>query len=53
MTIYWSLYHSSVVRGLWWWFAPPIVVIVVLFIGLFLMSAGLDKIANPRLRRTA
>ena len=53
MTIYWSLYHSSVVRGLWWWFAPPIIVIVVLFIGLFLMSAGLDKIANPRLRRTA
>jgi peptide/nickel transport system permease protein len=52
MTIYWSLYHSSVVRGLWWWFAPPIIVIVVLFIGLFLMSAGLDRIANPRLRRS-
>ncbi len=51
MTIYWSLYHSSVVRGLWWWWAPPIIVIVLLFIGLFLMSAGLDRIANPRLRK--
>ncbi len=51
MTIYWSLFNSSFVRGLWWWFAPPIVIIVLLFIGLFLMSAGLDRIANPRLRR--
>lgn len=50
MTIYWSLYHGAVVRGLWWWWGPPIVVIVFLFIGLFLISAGLDKIANPRLR---
>ena len=52
MTIYWSLFNSSFVRGLWWWFAPPIVIIVLLFIGLFLMSAGLDRIANPRLRRS-
>ncbi len=51
MTIYWSLYHSSQVRGLWWWWAPPVIVIILLFIGLFLMSAGLDRIANPRLRR--
>jgi len=53
MTIYWSLYHGAVVRGLWWWWGPPIVVIVFLFIGLFLISAGLDKIANPRLRKSA
>ena len=52
MTIYWSLYHGAVVRGLWWWWGPPIVVIVFLFIGLFLISAGLDKIANPRLRKS-
>jgi ABC-type dipeptide/oligopeptide/nickel transport system permease subunit len=30
---------------------PPIVVIAVLFIGLFLVTVGLDEIANPRLRR--
>ena len=51
MTIYWSLFNSSFVRGLWWWFAPPIIIIVLLFIGLFLTSAGLDRIANPKLRR--
>ncbi len=51
MTIYWSLYYTAVIRGMWWWWLPPIVVIVLLFIGLFLIAAGLDEVANPRLRR--
>jgi len=51
MTIYWALYYTAVLRGLWWWWAPPIVIIVLTFMGLFLVSAGLDQIANPRLRR--
>jgi peptide/nickel transport system permease protein len=51
MTIYWALYSTSVLRGLWWWWAPPIVVIILTFIGLFLISIGLDQIANPKLRR--
>jgi peptide/nickel transport system permease protein len=38
---------------MWWWFLPPIVIIVILFLGLFLMSQGLDQIANPRLRSKA
>ena len=50
MTIYWALFYTSVLRGLWWWWGPPIAVIVLTFIGLFLVSAGLDQIANPRLR---
>jgi peptide/nickel transport system permease protein len=50
MTIYWSMYYTSILRNIWWWWAPPIVVIVVIFVGLFLISAGLDQIANPRLR---
>jgi ABC-type dipeptide/oligopeptide/nickel transport system permease subunit len=29
----------------------PIAAIVILFIGLFLITAGLDEIANPRLRK--
>jgi ABC-type dipeptide/oligopeptide/nickel transport system permease subunit len=33
--------------------APPIVVIGILFISLFLISVGLDEIANPRIRRSA
>ncbi|HEV8637439.1 MAG TPA: ABC transporter permease [Chloroflexota bacterium] len=53
MTIYWALYYTSVVRGLVWWWASPIVVIVMIFTGLFLIAAGLDQIANPRLRKVA
>lgn len=51
MTIYWVMYYGAFVRGMWWWIMNPIVIIVILFIGLFLVSAGLDELANPRLRR--
>ena len=43
LTIYWSVTYGALIREMWWWFGPPIVVIVMLFIGLFLMTAGLDK----------
>ncbi len=49
--IYWNIFNSTVLLGLWWWLVPPIVVIVLLFVGLFMISAGLDELANPRLRR--
>jgi peptide/nickel transport system permease protein len=52
MTIYWAITFNALLRGLWWWWLTPIVAVMVLFIGLFLVSAGLDEIANPRLRRT-
>lgn len=51
MTIYWNIYFGSLMLGLWWWWLPPIVIIVLLFVGLFLVTAGLDEWANPRLRR--
>ncbi|RIK43834.1 MAG: maltose ABC transporter permease [Chloroflexi bacterium] len=51
MTIYWALYYTSVLRGLWWWWMPPLMVIIATFIGLFLISLGLDQIANPKLRK--
>lgn len=51
MTIYWALYSTAILRGLWWWWGPPIAVIILTFIGLFLISMGLDQIANPKLRR--
>jgi peptide/nickel transport system permease protein len=38
---------------MWWWWAPPIVVLAILFVALFLISAGLDEAANPRLRRAS
>jgi peptide/nickel transport system permease protein len=51
MTLYWVLYNAAIINGWWWWWVPPIVAIAVLFIGLFLVTVGLDEIANPRLRR--
>jgi peptide/nickel transport system permease protein len=53
MTIFWSIYYGALLRGMWWWWGGPLVVIVLLFTGLFLVAAGLDEIANPRVRRAA
>ncbi|MCC6455030.1 MAG: ABC transporter permease [Caldilineaceae bacterium] len=53
VTIYWVMTQNAFVRGMWWWAAVPISVIVVIFIMLFLISVGLDELANPRVRRTA
>ena len=50
-TIYWSQQFSAILRGQWWWWAPPIVMISAIFVGLFLLSVGLDRIANPRLHQ--
>lgn len=47
-TIYWSQQSAAVLRGLWWWWGPPIVIIGLIFTGLFLVSVGLDRLANPR-----
>jgi peptide/nickel transport system permease protein len=50
MTLYWVNFTGAVINGWWWWLAP-IIVVGILFIALFLISIGLDEIANPRLRR--
>ena len=52
-TIYWAEKFSAVLRGQWWWWGPPIVMIALIFVALFLLSAGLDRIANPRLHQSA
>jgi peptide/nickel transport system permease protein len=52
MTIYWVNYNAAIINGWWWWWVPPIAVLAILFIGLFMISVGLDEIANPRLRRS-
>jgi peptide/nickel transport system permease protein len=53
MTIFWSIYYGATLRGMWWWWGPPIVILVILFVALFSIAQGLDRYANPRLRRTA
>ena len=49
MTLYWAISFTAMLAGMWWWWLPPIVVIMIIFVGLYLIAAGLDKIANPRL----
>jgi peptide/nickel transport system permease protein len=51
MTIYWAISFNALIRGLWWWWAVPIILLGLLFMSLFLISAGLDAIANPRAHR--
>jgi peptide/nickel transport system permease protein len=51
MTIYWAINYNALLRGMWWWWMPPIIAVVLMFIGLFLISSGLDEVANPRRRR--
>ena len=50
MTIYYAISAAAILRGMWWWWGIPIAALVVVFSGLFLMTIGLDEIANPRLR---
>lgn len=52
VTIFWAQQYTAVLRGMWWWWLPPMVMISLIFVGLFLTSAGMDRIANPRLRRS-
>ncbi len=51
MTLYWVQYYGACVRGMWWWIITPVAILIIIFVGLFLISAGLDELANPRLRR--
>jgi peptide/nickel transport system permease protein len=50
MTIYYAIQSAAILRGMWWWWGIPIAALIVVFSGLFLMTTGLDEIANPRLR---
>jgi peptide/nickel transport system permease protein len=52
-TIYWLMSQAAFMRGLWWWIVEPVAVLVIIFVGLYLVSSGLDEVANPRLRRRA
>jgi peptide/nickel transport system permease protein len=50
-TIYEATYYTAMWRGMWWWWGPPIVILICIFVGLFLISNVLDRIANPKLER--
>ncbi len=43
---------AAILRGMWWWWGLPIAMLILIFSGLFLITIGLDEVANPRLRRS-
>jgi peptide/nickel transport system permease protein len=51
MTIYWAITFSALIRGMWWWWAIPIIFIGLVFVGLIMIAAGLDELANPKQRK--
>ena len=51
MIIFWAQFYDAIFRGMWWWILPPIGVLLLIFVGLFLISMGLDQLSNPRLRQ--
>lgn len=53
VTLYWVMNQNAFLRGLWWWGAVPITIVALVFVMLFLISIGLDELANPRVRRSA
>ena len=50
MTINYAIRSSAILRDMWWWWGIPILMLMIIFSGLFLITIGLDEIANPRLR---
>lgn len=53
MSIFWMMREGALLRGIWWWVLEPVAILTVLFVGLYFVTAGLDELANPRLRRRA
>ena len=52
VTLYWVMNQSAFLNAWWWWAAVPVVIIGLLFVMLFMISMGLDELANPRVRNS-
>lgn len=51
MMIYWALSYAALYRGMWWWWSTPVFILIILFLSLYLMNIGLEKIINPRFQK--
>ncbi len=49
-TIYWANQHSAMTTGTWWWILFPVAAVLLVFIGLFLLSVGMNEYIDPRSR---
>ncbi len=50
MIINYATTASALLRNMYWWWFPPMLMLMIIFTGFFLITIGLDEIANPRLR---
>jgi peptide/nickel transport system permease protein len=50
MIINYATTASALLRNMYWWWFPPMLILMIIFTGFFLITVGLDEIANPRLR---
>jgi peptide/nickel transport system permease protein len=48
MMTYWALSHGAILQNYWWWLTP-VLGLNCLFLSLYLLHLGLDKVSNPRL----
>jgi peptide/nickel transport system permease protein len=46
----WAMRYTAFTRGLVHWWLPPALVLMWIFVGLFIVSFGLDEIGNPKLK---
>lgn len=46
-----AIKNLAVLHGWWWWIGPPTACLVGIFASLYLITLGLDEIANPRLKK--
>ncbi|MEM2111936.1 MAG: ABC transporter permease [Candidatus Bathyarchaeia archaeon] len=44
--IYWAFKYGSLYRGIWWAWAPVVVMLSLIFISLYTISVGFDKISR-------
>jgi peptide/nickel transport system permease protein len=50
MIINYATTSSALLRGMVWWWFPPILMLMIIFTSFFLITIGLDEVANPRLK---
>lgn len=48
---HYAIGNVAVLKGWWWWIVPSTVALVGIFTSLYVITLGLDEIANPRLKK--
>lgn len=41
--LFWALEYQAILSERWWWIGAPVISIILLFVGLFLLSSGIEE----------